>query len=244
MVKAAFLAVLLLAAPALAQTPAQTSAQTDPGGTPPASQAPLPEAPVAPPAVQAPAPAVPPPPPPPRAFKTVKVTMKTEAGAILLELESERAPQTTANFLKYADEKRYDGVGFYRAMKLPGEGSPGLVQAGTRGDPKKNLPPVAHEPTTKTGLSHTDGAISMARLAPGTAAGDFFIIIGALPSLDADPKARGDTAGFAVFGRVVEGMDVVRKIQAAPISPTLGVGVMKGQMLASPVKIVSVRRVK
>ena len=104
------------------------------------------------------------------------------------------------------------------------------------------LPPIAHEPTSKTGLSHVDGAISMARYAPGTADADFFITIGDLESMDADPAQPGDNQGFAVFGRVVEGMGVVRRILAAPTSPTEGEGVMKGQMLASPVRIISAAR--
>ena len=83
----------------------------------------------------------------------------------------------------------------------------------------------------------------MARAAPGTAGGDFFIAVGAMPSMDADPTQPGDNAGFAVFGRVVEGMDVVHRILDAPTSPTAGEGAMKGQMLAAPVRIVSARRV-
>jgi len=101
------------------------------------------------------------------------------------------------------------------------------------------LPPVAHEPTSKTGLTHSDGTISLARLAPGTATADFFIVVGDLVALDA--KAGGDP-GFAAFGKVVEGLDVVKRIQAGTISATAGDGAMKGQMLATPVKILTVRR--
>lgn len=169
---------------------------------------------------------------------TVKVTLATTEGPIVLELEKERAPVTTANFLRYVDAKRFDGITFYRAMKLSWGG---LIQAGQR-DPRKLFPPIAHEPTTQTGLSHTDGAISMARFAPGTATADFSIMIGDMTGLDANPKATGDNAGFAAFGHVVEGMDVVRKIQSAPVSPTEGEGAMKGQMLAQPVKILTARR--
>jgi len=92
----------------------------------------------------------------------------------VLELEKERAPVTTANFLKYVDLKRYDGIGFYRSMKI--DGGYGLIQAGIRNDIKKWLPPIKHESTTQTGLSHLDGTISMAREAPGTAVSDFFIV--------------------------------------------------------------------
>lgn len=171
---------------------------------------------------------------------TVRVTLQTDAGPILLELEKERAPVTTANFLRYVDQKRLDGATFYRASKVaPGFG---LVQAGVRNDPKRVLKPIAHEPTSRTGLSHGDGAISMARAAPGSATGDFFITVGAMPSLDADPKASGDNLGFAAFGRVVEGMEVVRRILEAPVSPTEGEGAMKGQMLAPAIRILSARR--
>lgn len=185
---------------------------------------------VAPPAT-APAPAAVPQP------AVVRVRLTTDAGPIVLALEKDRAPVTTANFLKYVDQKRLDGIAFYRAMKL-GEGY-GLVQFGTRNDPKRTLPPIAHEPTGTTGLSHTSGTISMAMAKPGTAAGDFFIVIGDIVSMDAKP---GDP-GFAAFGRVVEGMDVINRILVMPTSPTLGAGVMKGQMLDPTVKILSARRI-
>ena len=170
---------------------------------------------------------------------TVRVALETGAGRIVLELEAERAPVTTANFLKYVDQKRLDGVTLYRAARVaPGYG---LVQGGVRNDPKRLLPPIRHEPTTETGLA--DGTISMARAAPGSATADFFISVGALTTMDADPKQSGDNLGFAAFGRVVEGMDVVRRILDAPTSPTEGEGAMKGQLLAPPVPITSARRV-
>jgi peptidyl-prolyl cis-trans isomerase A (cyclophilin A) len=170
---------------------------------------------------------------------TVRVTLQTSEGPIVLELEKERAPITTANFLHYVDQKRFDGIGFYRAAKMAPDF--GLVQAGIR-DPRKTFPPIAHEPTSKTGLSHVDGTISMARNAPGTAGADFFIIVGDMPSLDADPKQPGDNLGFAAFGHVVVGMDIVHHILDAPKSPTLGEGVMKGQMLSEPIRILTARR--
>jgi peptidyl-prolyl cis-trans isomerase A (cyclophilin A) len=132
------------------------------------------------------------------------------------------------------------GTSFYRALPV-GTGY-GLIQGGTRNEARRILRPVAHEPTTATGLSHGDGAISFARGAPGSATGDFFITIGALTSLDAHPEAPGDNTGFAVFGRVVQGMDVVRAILAAPTDPNAGEGVMRGQMIAAPVRITSVGR--
>jgi peptidyl-prolyl cis-trans isomerase A (cyclophilin A) len=183
-----------------------------------------------------------PPSSPASAPATVSIVMTTSEGPITLALEKERAPLTTANFLRYVDQKRLDGVTFYRAMKLGAEA--GLIQGGPQGDPKRILKPVPHEPTTTTGLSHVDGTISLARFAPGTATADFFITVGPVLSLDANPAGSGDTAGFAAFGHVVEGIDVVKRILAAPTSPTAGVGVMKGQMIAAPVKILTVRRVK
>jgi peptidyl-prolyl cis-trans isomerase A (cyclophilin A) len=173
---------------------------------------------------------------------TVSVVMTTSEGPITLALEKDRAPLTTANFLRYVDQKRLDGVTFYRAMKLGADA--GLIQGGPQGEVKRLLPPVKHEPTTQTGLSHVDGTISLARFAPGSATADFFITVGPVLSLDANPAGSGDTAGFAAFGHVVEGMDVVKRILAAPTSPTAGVGVMKGQMIAAPVKILTVLRVK
>ncbi|ABQ68848.1 peptidyl-prolyl cis-trans isomerase, cyclophilin type [Rhizorhabdus wittichii RW1] len=190
----------------------------------------------------APAPATPPAAPAPKPA-TVQVSILTSEGPILLELEKERAPITTSNFLRYADTKRFDNTTFYRAVAVPNAPELGLVQGGIKFDPKKVLPGIAHEPTTKTGLKHVDGTISMGRNAPGTAAGDFFIVVGDMTYMDANPSAPGDNLGYAAFGHVVEGMDVVKKILAAPRSPTLGEGVMKGQMLAAPIKIISVRRV-
>lgn len=201
------------------------------------------EAPTA--AVATPAPAAPVPSPAPKPA-TVKVSLVTSEGPILLELEKERAPITTKNFLRYVDARRFDNSSFYRAVGAVGAPNGidyGLVQGGVKYDPKKLFPPIAHEPTSKTGLSHTDGAISMARLAPGTASGDWFITVGPMTSMDANPAAAGDNQGYAVFGHVVEGMDVVKKILAAPRSPTLGEGVMKGQMLAPTIKIISAKRV-
>lgn len=211
-------AALLLAVPAAAQTAASSAATPEPAATP----APAP-------AVPAPAPAL--------------VRLTTPLGVIGIEVDRARAPITAANFLRYVEGRRLDGTVFYRAYRQGETG--GLVQFGVRGDPRRVLPKIAHEPTTQTGLSHSDGAISMARGAPGSADGDFFIIVGdGMRGLDARPDAPGDNLGYAVFGRVVEGMDVVRAILASPTSPTEGEGVMRGQMLAPPIAIVGARRVE
>lgn len=179
--------------------------------------------------------------PEPPAPALVHVLMQTSLGDIRLALEEGRAPVTTKNFLRYVDAKRFDGMTFYRAMRLDEEGKYGLVQGGLRGDPTREFGKIAHEAPGVTGLSHVDGAISMAHLAPGTASSDFFIIIGDLVSLDG--KGTPEDPGYAVFGRVTQGMDVVRAILEQPRDPQAGEGVMKGQMLAPQVKVLSVRRV-
>lgn len=167
-----------------------------------------------------------------------RVAIETTAGTIIVETDP-RAPLTSANFLRYVDERRFDGTTFYRGMVLGPDA--GVLQGGTGNAPERVLAPVSHEPTSQTGLSHTDGVLSMARFDPGTATGDFFIIVGNLSSLDAG-RATPDDPGFAAFGRVVEGMDVVRRILAAPKSATEGEGFMLGQMLEDRVRIVSARR--
>ena len=169
----------------------------------------------------------------------VRVRLETAAGPIVLALNQRRAPITTANFLRYVDDGRFDGVSFYRAARNRKAPQYGFIQSGIRTDARRFLDPIAHEPTSKTGLSNRDGAIAMARGAPGSAQADFFIIMGDLSTLDASPK----DPGFAVFGRVVEGMDTVKKILAAPVSATEGVGAMKGQMIAKPVPVTTARRV-
>ncbi len=185
------------------------------------------------------------PPPAIQLQDTEHVVLTTTEGEIVLELDGKHAPITTLNFLRYAQSKRLDGILFYRAMHLPwGDPPSGLIQAGTQGDPRRLLPPIAHEPTTVTGVHHKAGAISMARYAPGTATGDFSILLSDMDGLDANPKAESedDRQGYAAFGHVVKGMDVVRRIFDAPLDPNKGDGVMKGQMLSVPVKIVTARR--
>ena len=177
---------------------------------------------------------------PERVPAVVPVVLQTTLGSIRIDVEIERAPVTAANFLRYVDTKRFDGITWYRAMKLDTEGRYGLVQAGLRGDRKRVLKPIAHEAPATTGLSHVDGAVSMARLAPGTATADFFVVIGDLVSLDGKPDS--DDPGYAVFGRVTEGMDVIRQMLDLPRDPNAGDAVLKGQMLAAPVRILSVRR--
>ncbi len=176
----------------------------------------------------------------------VRVAMNTEVGTIVLELDAKHAPITVRNFVRYTDERRFDGIVFYRAMRLAwGEQPNGLIQTGTRGDPRRELPPIAHEPTSQTGILHKAGTLSMARWAPGTAKGDFSILLSDMPGYDADPASDNPEvkAGYAAFGHVVDGMDVVRRIWDSPLSPTAGEGGMKGQMIIKPVRVLTVRRV-
>jgi len=171
----------------------------------------------------------------------IPVAIETSAGRIVVALDKTHAPVTTANFLHYVDTHRFDGETFYRAMHQPGgKETDGLIQGGVRSSSLKLYPPIKHEPTSETGLHNVAGAISMANGGPGTARADFFILASDMPSLD----ATASDPGFAVFGHVTEGMDVVQKILASPVSPTAGEGPMKGQMLDPPIKIIKAERVK
>jgi peptidyl-prolyl cis-trans isomerase A (cyclophilin A) len=171
---------------------------------------------------------------------TTPVALATPLGRIVIALETQRAPITSANFLRYVDKQLYDGASFYRASRPPGATTDesGLVEGGIVGHPEKLLAPIAHESTAQTGLSHIDGTISIARNAPGTAQADFFICLGRQSYLDATP----DQPGFAAFGQVTEGLDLVRKILVMPVDPTKGEGSMKGEMLVTPVPILTARR--
>jgi peptidyl-prolyl cis-trans isomerase A (cyclophilin A) len=180
---------------------------------------------------------------PPPEFGAIHVTLQTGAGAIVLEIYQSKAPITAGHFLAMVDEKRVDGGSFYRAVRPDASTTDfGVVQGGVKYDPKRPVKMIAHEPTTKTGVHHTSGAISFGRGAPGTAQSDFFICVGAQPSYDADPSQPGDNLGYAAFGRVITGMDVVKAILVMPTSPTKGEGVMKGQMLEPTVPITTARR--
>jgi peptidyl-prolyl cis-trans isomerase A (cyclophilin A) len=163
---------------------------------------------------------------------TVRVRLDTAAGPIVLALNAKRAPRTTANFLLYVDDGRLDGTQFFRAARRKA-GPGGFIQGGIGTEARRVLPPVELEPTSRTGLRHTDGAISMARYeATNSGTANFSLLVGATPSMDARPGA----SGYAVFGRVIGGMDVVRRILARPTGAG-GSGAMKGQLLLRPVTI-------
>ncbi len=169
-----------------------------------------------------------------------RVRLETSAGPIVIELETKKAPITAGNFLAYVDGGKFDGTTFYRAARNKAAPEYGLVQGGINHRVVGAFLPIAHEPTSETGLPHLDGTVSMARNAPGTAMGDFFITIGKSAYLD----AREGYPGYAAFGRVVEGMDVVREILASPTYPGGRSKNTIGQSIIKPIRIVRARRVE
>jgi peptidyl-prolyl cis-trans isomerase A (cyclophilin A) len=169
------------------------------------------------------------------------VVIKTNHGAITVELEAKRAPLTSANFLQYVDAGDYDGGSFYRAARTRGSPTEGQIVGAPRLK-SHPFPPIAHESTTMTGLRHLTGTISLGRFAPGTATSNFFICASPEPYLDAHPGAPGDNLGFAAFGQVIAGMAVVRKILSLPANGKSPFPDQKGQWLDPPVPILSMRR--
>lgn len=170
--------------------------------------------------------------------KPIRVVIQTDKGDIEVELDAAKAPKTVANFLKYVDGKFYDGGRVHRTVTPDNQPNNKVkievIQAGINPDQMKDeFPAVKLERTKDTGLSHKDGTISMARDGPDSATSDFFICIGDQPELDHGGKRNPDGQGFAAFGKVVKGMDVVKKIQAAPA---------EGQALNPPVKIRKIAR--
>lgn len=167
-----------------------------------------------------------------------RVMIETEAGEIEIEVDTVRAPNTAANFLKYVDGGLYDGGRFHRTVKPDNQPNNDVkievIQAGASATRTRDfLPAIALERTSVTKLTHADGTVSMARSGPDTARDQFFICIGNQPELDFGGKRNADGQGFAAFGRIVRGMDVVKRIQAAPA---------EGQNLAPPIRILRARR--
>ena len=150
---------------------------------------------------------------------TDKCEIKTSMGNFVIELYPHNAPITTGNFLKYVDAGLYNGTDFYRVQNLKNQDDKAIkieVIQGGQIDSTKEYPPIQHENTTQSGILHKDGVISMARGEVGTATSSFFICINDQPELDFGGKRNPDGQGFAAFGKVVEGMDVIRKIQSQP----------------------------
>jgi peptidyl-prolyl cis-trans isomerase A (cyclophilin A) len=166
------------------------------------------------------------------------VVMQTSLGAITLEIFVREAPVTAANFLRYVDEGRFAGASFYRVVRMDNQPDNPVkievIQGGLGFDDRERpFPPIAHETTRRTGIRHLDGTLSMARNQPGSASSEFFICVGDQPELDFGGRRNPDSQGFAAFGRVTAGMDVIRKIHQLPA---------KGQMLVEPVRILSISR--
>lgn len=174
---------------------------------------------------------------------TETVLMTTSLGTIVVTVDVRRAPVSAGNFLEYVDRRLFDDGQFYRSVHPENDANPAkisVVQGGIVGSGKQ-LAPISHESTRQTGLRHLDGAISIARREPGTGtAGAFFICIGDQPQLDFGGKRNPDGQGFAAFGRVIRGMDVIRAIWRQPTAGTDGS--VRAQMIVSPVKIQSVIR--
>ncbi len=172
------------------------------------------------------------------AAENPKVAIRSELGLIVVEVYADKAPKTAANFLRYVDAKLYDGTVFHRTVTLDNQPNDAVkievIQGGQMPQGVNGFPPIALERTSVTGLKHEDGTISMARSGPDTATASFFFCIGPQPELDFGGKRNKDGQGFAAFGKVVSGMDVVRKIQKAPA---------ESQTLKPPVKIQYVERV-
>lgn len=176
----------------------------------------------------------------------MRVRLETDAGSIEVEVFPERAPLSACDFLAYVDAGLYEHAAFYRVVREDNDrGTPkiAVVQGGLQ-DESKERPPVAHETTQMTGLTHVDGALSLARGGVGTAsAAAFFIVIGAQPALDFGGARNADKQGFAVFGGVVRGMDVVRRIHGMKADAPTDDQYVRGQLLNEPVKIRKAARV-
>ncbi|OFX42360.1 MAG: peptidylprolyl isomerase [Bacteroidetes bacterium GWE2_40_63] len=169
---------------------------------------------------------------------TIHCKLLTEAGTIIVELYPDKAPMTVFNFMRYVDDQLYDSCTFFRACTPENEvGRTIKIEVIQGGDlPEvKRYAPICIETTRETGLMHVDGAISMARDTPNSAQSDFFICINAQPELDFGGKRNPDGKGFAAFGRVIQGMEVVRKIQQMACNQ---------QLLRNPVMIISIRRME
>lgn len=169
----------------------------------------------------------------------VPVRIETSVGVVTADLDSAHAPLTVRNFLRYVDSLAYDGGAFHRAVTMSNQPRDTVrievIQGGAnRARGGARFPAIEHEPTQRTGLRHVDGALSMARAGPNTATSDFFVSIGDQPSLDFGGHRNLDGHGFAVFGHVTGGMDIVRAIQRSPV---------EAQTLTPPITIVRIQRV-
>ncbi|MGB3862646.1 MAG: peptidylprolyl isomerase [Candidatus Aminicenantaceae bacterium] len=171
---------------------------------------------------------------------TPRVLIKTELGDITVDIFEKDVPITAANFLKYVDNKLFDGATFYRVVTMDNQPNNNVkievIQGGLGfGESEERFAPIEHETTVRTGIRHKDGVISMARNEPGSASSEIFICINDQPELDFGGRRNPDGQGFAAFGKVIEGMEVVRKIQQQPA---------EGQMLNPKINIYSITRIE
>jgi peptidyl-prolyl cis-trans isomerase A (cyclophilin A) len=176
--------------------------------------------------------------------KIINVTLQTTVGTIHIELYSEKAPISVANFLRYADDGYFNNTSFYRAVRYENDnGSPKIeVIQGGIGDGERAYPMIRHESTNISGLKHLDGTLSMSRGAVDTATSDFFICIGDQSGLDYGASRNSDGLGFAAFGRVTSGMDIVRKIHQMPSDKPTENSYVKGQLINNPIIIKTIQR--
>lgn len=175
----------------------------------------------------------------------VRVTMTTSQGDIEIDLYLEKAPVTAGNFLRLVEGEHLHGGSFYRVVTYENDnGNPKIevIQGGLGDERESPFGPIEHETTEQTGILHEDGVISMARGDVGTASSEFFICLGDQPGLDYGNSRNPDMQGFATFGQVVIGMEVVRRINQSPADAPSDSDYTKGQILTEPVEIISIRR--
>ncbi len=170
----------------------------------------------------------------------VKIKFETDLGSIIAEIYPDKAPLTCSNFIKYIENDKFTGANFYRVVRMDNQPNNDIkievIQGGLGFDVEESpYPGIKHETTKTTSILHKNGTLSMARAKPGTATSEFFICIGDQPELDFEGKRNPDGQGFAAFGQIVEGMDVVKQIQEMPAN---------GQMLKKTIKISSIQMIK
>jgi peptidyl-prolyl cis-trans isomerase A (cyclophilin A) len=168
----------------------------------------------------------------------IPIVIETELGSIEAQLDSVRAPITVTNILRYIDGKLFDGARFFRAVRMDNQPTDSVkievIQLSiSRENAARGFPPIPLERTSVTGIHHLDGTLSMARSGPDTGTSSFSIVINAQPEMDFGGKRQPDGQGFAAFGRVTKGMDVVKKIQSQPVN---------AQRLVTPVQVLRITR--
>jgi peptidyl-prolyl cis-trans isomerase A (cyclophilin A) len=169
--------------------------------------------------------------------KRETIIIRTELGKIYARLDLRRAPVTSLNFLRYVDAHMFDSASFYRVVRMDNQPRDSVkievIQGGRNKNEDNGFPPIIHETTEMTGIRHKNGTISMARSEPGSATSEFFICVGDQPELDFGGKRNADMEGFAAFGKIIKGMDVVIRIHSINQS---------GQYLKTPVLIFEIAR--